>query len=85
MDAYDSIDSMDIDYDLATTDHIPFHMVLNTGNLPVLLQVGNGIDVRKIDWSKLSNEDLDEYNNHTDVVLGNIIVPKDALLCRDMN
>ena len=50
MDAHDSIDSMDIDYDLATTDHIPFHMVLNTGNLPVLLPVGNGIDVRKIDW-----------------------------------
>ena len=33
----------------------------------------------------MSNEDLDKYNNHTDVVLANIIVPKDALLCRDMN
>ena len=48
VDAHDSIDSMDIDYDLATTDHIPFHMVLNTGNLPVLLLVGNGIENRVV-------------------------------------
>lgn len=39
---------MKIDYDLDTTDHIPFLMVLNTGNLPVLLPVDKGIGVGKI-------------------------------------
>ena len=38
---------------MATTDHIPFHMVLNISNLPVLLPVDNGIDVRKIDQNCL--------------------------------
>lgn len=82
VDAHESIDMIKIDYDLATTDHIPFVMVLYAGNLPVLLPVDNGIDIRKIDWSKLSKKDLNKYVNRSDVLLGNITVPKDALLCR---
>ena len=53
-------------------------MVLNTGNLPVLLCVDNGIDVGKINLSKLSDKDLNKYANHSDALLGNIKVPKDA-------
>lgn len=85
MDAHDSIEIMKIDYDLATTDHIPFLMVLNMGNIPVLLPVDNGIDVEKINWSKTSKKDLNRYVDHSDALLGNIEVPKDALLCRDIN
>lgn len=45
MDTHDSIDRIKSDYDLATTDHRPFYMMLNMGNLPVLLPVDNGIGV----------------------------------------
>lgn len=54
VDAHDSMEMIQIDYDLSTTDHIPFLMVLNIGNLPVMLPVDNGIGGGKIDWSKLS-------------------------------
>lgn len=85
VDAHDSIEIMKIEYDLATTDHIPFFVVLNTGTIPVLLPVDNGIDVEKINWSKISKQDLNRYVDHSDALLANIEVPNDALLCRDMN
>ena len=85
VDAHDSIESIKIDYELATSDHMPFSMVLNTGNLPVLLPVDNGTGISKIDWSKLSKMELDKYVTLIDTLLGNISIPKDALSCRDMN
>lgn len=57
MDAHDSIDTLEIDYDLATMDHIPSSLVVNKGYIPVLLSVGNDTHVGKIDWSKLSKID----------------------------
>ena len=85
VDAHDSIKSINIHYDLATSDHMPFSLVVNTGNITVLLPVKNGTNIGKIDWSKLSNYNLDKYANHSDALLGNIDIPKEALLCRDMN
>ena len=70
---------MKIYYDLATTDHIPFLMVLNTGNLPVLLPVDNGIDVGKIEWSKLSNKDLNRYSMSI-IVIHCWVIPKRCLI-----
>lgn len=85
VDAHEYIDMIKIDYVLATTDHIPFFMMLNTGSLPVLLPVDNGSGVGRIEWSKLSKRELNDYINHSDALLGNIEIPKDALLCQDMN
>ena len=48
---------------------ITFHMVLNTGSIPVLLPVDKGIDVGKIDWTKLSSTDLNKYVSDTDALL----------------
>ena len=39
-DAHDSLDEMKIIYNLATTDHIPFFILLNLCNVPLLLPVG---------------------------------------------
>lgn len=55
-DAHDSIEKMEIVYDLATTDHITRRIVLNTGNLPVDSSVISG----KINWAELTNKDLDK-------------------------
>lgn len=38
-DAHDSLDEMKIIYDLATTDHISFSVLLNLLNVPMLLPV----------------------------------------------
>ena len=84
-DAHNSINEIKIDYDMATADHIPFLLVLNTGSLPVLLPVDNNTDVGKIEWSKLSEADLAMYVNQSDALLGNIQIPKEVLLCRNMN
>ena len=44
-----------------------------------------GIDVGKIDWTKLSSTDLNKYVSDIDALLCNIQVPRDALWCRYMN
>lgn len=67
------------------SDHIPFSVVLNPGNLPLLMSDDESIRIGKIDWPKLSKDDLDKYVCRFDVLLSNIILPKDAILCRDLN
>ena len=85
VDAHNSIEKIEIGYDLATTDHIPFSVLLNTGNLPVLLPEDNSLRSGKINWSKLTEKELIKYFNLSDSLLGKVKMPKDALLCRDMN
>ena len=85
MDAHDSIDTIKIHYDLATTDHIPILITLNTGNLPVLLPVDNSMSAGRLDWSNMSEIDLFNYAYQSDALMADILVPKDTLLCRDTN
>jgi len=84
-DAHASLDSMTIHYDLAIADHIPFSLSLNVKNLPMLTTVVNNLNPGKLDWSKLTMEDLQKYYARTDGLLGNIALPKDAMSCRDIN
>ena len=84
-DAHDTLDAMEINYDLATTDHIPFSMLLNFGNIPILSSIDSNISAGKLDWSNLTQENLKEYISRTDTLLGCIELPKDATVCCDMN
>lgn len=81
--AHDSLDAMKINYDVATTDQIPFSILLNLGNLPKLLPVDSNISAGKLDWSTLTKEDLKEYNFQTDTLLGSIELPKNAIVYCD--
>lgn len=83
-DAHDSLEAMRINYEFATTDHVPFSLSINVGNLPTLLSVNKDTRVRKIDWSNLSVEDL-KYCIQSDTLLSNINLPIDAAACGDIN
>lgn len=48
-------------YEFATTDHVPFSLSINLGNLSTLFSVNNNMCVGKIDWSNLTEEDLKAY------------------------
>lgn len=39
----------------------------------------------KLDWSTLSEEDLLAYYNNTDQYLSNVYLPKEAIMCKDVN
>ena len=65
VDAHESIDSMMICYGLATSDHIPIAMVLNVDNVPTLSKNDESATEVKINWGKLSNNDVLKYCSYS--------------------
>ena len=56
-DAHASIRSMNIVYDAALYDHVPIGMIIETELLPVVAQQ-ESTSASKLDWSKLSDEEV---------------------------
>ena len=76
---------MEVCYELATSDHIPIAAQLNVENVPLLSRNNNAASSSKLDWLKLSREDVAGYSLRTDRQFNNIAVPHEALMCSDMN
>ena len=79
-DADEIIANIGILYDYATTDHIPFHVVCDIDCLPVLYNETNNCSAR-LDWSRLSGDDIQSYCNETDLGLSKLVTPNVALTC----
>ncbi len=84
-DAHDSLEAMRIHYEFATTDHVPFSLCVNMGNLPILLPVDSSSCLGRIDWCNLTEEDRNKYYAQSDTLLSNIELPKDAITCCNIN
>ena len=84
-DAHDAIHSMEIYYNYATTDHIPVAATLNASDIPDLSNSTNSCNRCRLDWSRIKQTDIDNYCFQTDVLLKNIKIPTDALLCKDVH
>ena len=76
---------MHIKYDLTTTDQIPLSMLINVGDLPLLSPAEGIKQPGKLDWSRATKHQLEKYLSQTNVLLGNIKLPKEAILCHDLN
>nr|XP_055036878.1 uncharacterized protein LOC129424288 [Misgurnus anguillicaudatus] len=84
-DAHASLSGMSILYGIVTTDHIPVSIVINAEFLVAMSNNDNNVNIAKIDWSALTEEDLSVYYVNTDRCLGNIKLPRDAIMCSDVN
>ncbi|XP_027883670.1 uncharacterized protein LOC114150994 [Xiphophorus couchianus] len=84
-DAHDSILGIRVNYDLATTDHIPFSLCVNMNCIPSVLPVDYNISTGKIAWDNLTEKDLSDYCYQTNDMFSNTYLPKGAISCRDMN
>lgn len=60
-------------------------MTLNIENIPMLTVDDNRVCAGKLDWSGLTADDISSYTTKTDILLDTIDLPKDALLCCDVN
>lgn len=69
-DAHNAIESMRINYEFATTDHVPLSFTVNLGDVPAVMSVNTDMCVGKIDWSNLSDVDLMAYLTQFDNLLG---------------
>lgn len=79
-DAHAMIGCMKILYE-ATTDHFPLEMTLETDRLPELTNESNNDFVAKIDWTRLSPEEVLSYCGRTDTFLNKVHIPTDAIVC----
>lgn len=84
-DAHTSLISMEIVYEVSVSDHVPFVKVLDCDSLPEKSQEVNSDCKAKLDWSKLTNKDVMLYYGRTDGLLREVYVPRDAILCPDVN
>lgn len=76
---------MSILYDTVTTDHIPVSFMINVELLVAMSNNVNNINAAKMDLSALTKEDLLVYYVNTDRCLSNINLPRDAIMCSDVN
>ena len=84
-DAHANIRSMEILYEESMSDHIPFTMFIETDCLPELIQSSDDHSRATIDWSKLSGDEIGSYCARTDVLLSNVFLPYEAIMCSDFN
>ncbi|CAJ1050753.1 uncharacterized protein LOC114150994 [Xyrichtys novacula] len=85
-DAHDSLEKFEFLYGLTATDHLPVSMVVNVDHLPDYSSPTEyGANRVKVDWAKLSREDVSYYCGRTDVLLREKQLPMDAILCSNIN
>lgn len=84
-DAHDCLEKLEILYDLVISDHIPVLMTLNVENLPELRNYENYEPSGKLDWVKLTANELWQYKLATEKSLSSIGVSTDTIRCNDVN
>ena len=84
MDAHATIECMEICYGLATSDHIPITMVLNVNNVPTLAKNVENRET-KINWSKLTEDDILKYSFYSNELLCKVNMPMNAICCTKVN
>ena len=84
-DAHESIRSMSILHRYVMRDHSPVMVELNLNRIPEISSDCNTTNIGKLDWTKLSNENITEYQSKTQELLDRIELPRDAITCRNVN
>ena len=84
-DAHDCVEQVEILYGLAASDHMPVSIMLKVENLPDLVTNENYRHGVKLQWARLSEDDLRFYHDNTEKNLGKIKLPYEAILCNNIN
>ena len=84
-DAHSSVTSMKILYEASITDHVPLAFTLDASNIPEMASEVNGACQVKISWNKLTQDEVFCYYGRTDVLLSEVQLPLDAVMCSDLN
>ena len=84
-DAHAILESIEIVYEASMSDHIPVVLVLDVDSLPEMSKEVNTAGIAKLDWSKLSNNDVLSYFGRSNDLFNKVLLPYDAILCADVN
>ena len=81
-DGHNIINDMCVRYDLTCRDHIPLIMNLDIDRLPTVENEINDVSP-KINWDNYDAVKLSEYSLMSDIHISRVLVPNEALDCRD--
>ncbi|XP_026016954.1 uncharacterized protein LOC113018106 [Astatotilapia calliptera] len=86
-DGHAALANMTIRYEVTVSDHIPFGFTVNVEQMPATTgnNIANIATSVKLDWSACSEDDFLAYHSNTDIHLNKISLPKEAILCKDVN
>ena len=82
VDMHNSINSIEVLYGISDEDHIPVKFSISVSNMPKLTNNNNNY-TPKINWDCIPQNKIVDFCNKTSVKLNNIIVPVDAICCRN--
>ena len=83
-DLHNSLDYIDMLYSVSDDDHIPFIIHLNADSIPKISNETNDL-VPKINWNNVKDGELQKYYLSTCELLEGIVIPTEALGCKDIN
>ena len=83
-DIISGITNMKVQYHTSCCDHIPLTLDKPTECIPELETVGDGSDHLRVNWSKTSAANSEEYTRNTDIRLNGNETPVDTLCCKDI-
>ena len=72
-------------YGTVKSDHIPLVAHIDLQLAPDIDQGATNNMGNKIDWSILSEDILYEYGVQSEILLSNVEIPTDVILCKDCN
>ena len=81
---FNAIMSIEVDYSYVTSDHFPMFITLNLSTVRVEC-MDRGLSGSKVQWDKLSDNDIDKYRLLTDSNIKNVSINHSLLLCDDVN
>jgi len=79
------IRDMYIDYSFITSDHLPMFITLNADLAKTPFSVPYQTTRSRVNWNKLSDEDIDMYKCRTNELLSKIKLDLDVVLCEDLS
>lgn len=83
-DGHNVILDMKVLYSEALVDHFPVHVNISFDLVPQVECKSQNV-TPKLNWGSVSETSKQNYCNLTDIYLSNIHVPKDTLMCNDVN
>ena len=83
-DGHNIISDMYIEYSLVCRDHIPLVIKLSLDKLPAVVDDENDVSPR-LNWDSFDVIKLRQYYLMSDIYLNKLIIPVDALNCRNVN
>ncbi len=81
------INQVSVDYTYVSSDHFPMFATINTNNINISKQYqeNHSLNVDRINWSNVSEEEIRKYTSNSEKLLSSVRLSHKLLLCDDVN